>query len=159
MDLPVPELQKHQNGDEPRVRPSSQVQPIDALAAAEKSFFDLAPVSEIEARFARLQQLVSELAVVTRKRRAAREAERCAICGGPWKHKLPDGGRVPAGTEFWEREDHSVMPLYACDAACWSKLQWEVNKRTYKLRIERGEQEIRDHEAVVAARAKQPPRR
>lgn len=156
MDLPVPDVQGHQNGDEPRVRSGSQVQPIDALAAAEKSFFNLAPVSEVEARYARLQQLLTELAVIARNRRSAREAERCAVCGGPWKHKLPDGGRVPAGTEFYERDDHTVIPLYACDAACWSKLQWEVNKRTYKLRIERGEQQIRDHQAVVESRKPQP---
>jgi hypothetical protein len=157
MDVRVPDLQEQPDGDESGIRPRSDAQPVAALAAREKEFFNLAPVHEVETRYVALQNLLHDLAVIARQRRAAKEAERCAICGGPWKKKLPDGGRVPMGTEFWEDpKTHTTIALYACDAACYSRLQWETKKNSFQLLKDRDEQRMREHQRVVELRGSQP---
>lgn len=149
MDLPVQNLRGNSHGNDQAVRRGGEEGALDAFSVAEKNFFHLAPLAEVEEHLQRLQALMTELALKARQRRKAELAERCAICGNPWKHRLPDGGRVPMGMQLWHMEDNTTVNVYACDAACFSKLQYEVEKRTFKLRKDRDDQRQLDHQQKV----------
>jgi hypothetical protein len=157
MDLPVQNLRGDSHGNDQAVRPGGAAGSLDAFSRAEEDFFHVAPLAEVEDHLQRLQALMTKLALKARTRRQSEMAEKCAICGNPWKHRLPDGGRVPVGIQFWHMEDGTTINLYACDGACFSKLQYQVEKRTYQIRKDRDDLREAEHQEKLAA--KRPPRR
>lgn len=134
MESPLQKLRSSENGNDKAVRSGSSEGSIESFAASEKEIFRVAPLDVIEEHLHVLQVLMTELAVKARQRRQTELAERCAICGNLWKLRLPDGSKVPHGLCLWHMPDKTTMNLYACDAACYSKLQYEVEKRTFQLR-------------------------
>lgn len=149
MDLPVQNLRGNSHGDDQTLRRSRAEGAFDTFSESEEDFFHLAPLGEVEEHLKRLLELTRKLSLLARKRRQAEQAEKCAICGNPWKHRLPDGGKVPVGLQLWHMPDGTTMNLYACDAACFSRLQYEVEKRTFQLRKDRDEQKAADHQKLV----------
>lgn len=152
MDVPVQNLRGNPNGNDPTIRPGSAERALDTFSSAEEEFFHVAPLAEVEIHLQRLQALMTRLAVKARQRRQTEMAEKCAICGHPWKHRLPDGGRVPVGIQLWHLEDGTTLNLYACDAACFSKLQFQVEKRTFQIRKERDDLREQEHQDKIANR-------
>lgn len=149
MDFTLHELQGNASSHDSVVRPSSDEGPVEAFGRAEKELFRLAPLSVVEEHLHKLQVLMTALAVKGRERRAAEMAEHCAICGNLWKIRLPDGSKVPHGLKLWHMPDRTTMNLYACDAACYSKLEYEVEKRTFQLRKSRDEVAAKERDEYV----------
>ena len=137
MDFRVQDVQSEQVHRESGVRPGGSTESLGAFIAREKELFRVAPVHEIEDRLNKLQVMMVDLATMARIRKQSYLAETCAVCHGPWKLHLPGGGPVPVGNLLWHEEDGTTHNVYACDQACLSRLQYEVEKRTFKLRLDR----------------------
>jgi hypothetical protein len=144
--------------DSPRgrsgVRPSFASGALDTFIAAEKDFFHVGPLEEVEEHLQRLMALMTELATKARTRRQSVHAEKCFVCGGPWKFKMPDGGRIPHGNKLWHEDDGTTIQLYSCDAACHSKLEYMVEKRTIEVRKKRDTESIAAQREMAAKRAR-----
>ena len=138
-----------ENGNDQVVRPSSGDGSVEAFGSAEKELFRVAPLAVVEEHMHQLQVLYTALAIKARERRQSELAERCAICGNIWKLRLPDGSKVPHGLCLWHMPDKTTMNLYACDAACYSKLQFEVEKRTFQLRKARDDESGKEREEYI----------
>lgn len=149
MDIPLSKLRSGENGDDPAVRSSSSTGPVEAFSESEKELFRIAPLSVVEDHLHALQAMMTALAIKARERRQSELAEHCAICGNPWKLRLPDGSRVPHGLCLWHQPNNTTMNVYACDAACYSKLQYEVEKRTFQLRKARDEDAANERQEYV----------
>lgn len=146
------DVQDSQNHQQSGVRSGGSTESLAAFIAREKELFRVAPVHEIEDRLNRLQLMMVDLATMARIRRQSFLAETCAVCQGPWKLRLPGGGPVPVGHLLWHEEDGTTHNVYACDQACFSQLQYQVEKRTFKLRLDR------DNEALRQQAMKKPRR-
>jgi hypothetical protein len=149
MDLPLQKLRRSENGHDAAVRSSSEPGPVESFGRAEEELFRVAPLEVVEDHLHKLQTLMTKLALKGRERRQSELAERCAICGNLWKLRLPDGSKVPHGLCLWHMPDKTTMNLYACDAACYSKLQYEVEKRTFQLRVARDDEATKDREDYI----------
>lgn len=149
MDLPLQKLRSSEDGNDEAVRQGSSDGTVESFAAAEKELFRVAPLAVVEDHLHALQTMMTTLALKARERRQSELAERCAICGNLWKLRLPDGSKVPHGLCLWHMPDKTTMNLYACDAACYSKLQYEVEKRTFQLRRARDDEQARDREEHI----------
>ena len=149
MDVPLQKLRSSENGDDSTVRSGSESGPVESFAAAEKELFRVAPLAVVEDHLHALQAMMTTLALKARERRQSELAERCAICGNLWKIRLPDGSKVPHGLMLWHMPDKTTMNLYACDAACYSKLEYEVSKRTFQLRKARDDEQAKEREDYI----------
>lgn len=149
MDVPLQKLRSSENGDHSAVRSGSSDGSVAAFSKSEKELFRVAPLELIEEHLQQLQVMMTALAIKARERRQTELAERCAICGNIWKLRLPDGSKVPHGLCLWHMPDRSTMNLYACDAACYSKLQYEVEKRTFQLRKARDDEQARERSEFI----------
>jgi hypothetical protein len=149
MDIPLQKLRSSEDPNNGSVRSSGEPGPVEAFGRAEKELFRVAPLSVVEEHLQRLQVLMTELFRKGRERRQSELAERCAICGHVWKIRLPDGSKVPHGLYLYHMEDRTTYNLYACDAACYSKLQFECEKRTFQLRKSRDDETAKEREEYI----------
>ena len=145
MDVSVQNLRGNPHGNDGAVRPGGEPGSLEAFSVAEKELFRVAPIEEVERHLLRIQALFTELGVIARTRRQTELGERCAICNNVWKLKLPDGGKVPYASQLLHAEDKSTVTVYACDAACYSKLQFAVEKRTFSLRKQQDDEREEAH--------------
>ena len=92
-----------------------------------EKLLQLGEVTAAEAYLQECQGALDELKKQVRGKRQGIEASRCAICRGAF-----DRGR-PYGNEKLRKPGEEALDVYACSAACFSKLQMECEQSRLKL--------------------------